>query len=312
MPELPEVTTTVKGLQKLKGLSFQDFWTDITFDLKKWNQDALRKKLFSQSIKDPLFIKEFKKRIIGSKVVKVERKAKNILIYTDFGEIILIHLKMTGHLLYGQYFFKKGKWQPKENNDLLDPYNRFIHAVFSLSNGKKLAFCDSRKFGKITIFKTSEIEKTKHLKKLGPEPLDKKTTKKLFEERLNKKPKGDIKSVLMNQEIISGIGNIYSDEILWASGIHPRSIISKIPQVKKFEIFKNTKKILEKSISLGGDSMSDYRNIDGKKGNFQKYHTAYKKTGTKCSKRDCCGIIKKEIIKGRSSHFCEKHQVLFK
>ena len=312
MPELPEVTTTAVGLDKVsKGLCFESFWTDLTFDKKIWNKDNLRRKLFSETIKDPYFINIFKNKILGKKIVKVERRAKNILIYLNSKEIILIHMKMTGHLLYGKYSFVKGKWIPPSDTPLEDPYNRFIHAVFGLSNKKSIVFCDSRKFGKITIFPYSSIKDTKHLRKIGPEPLDPKTTFKIFNDNLNKKSKQNIKSALLDQEIIAGIGNIYSDEILWMSSVHPKSVVEKITKEKRLEIFKNTKKILLKSIKLGGDSMSDYRNINGEKGNYQKYHQAYKKTGSPCQKRNCCGIIKREIIKGRSSHFCEQHQIIF-
>ncbi|NCA93887.1 MAG: hypothetical protein EOM84_01780, partial [Sphingobacteriia bacterium] len=230
---------------------------------------------------------------------------------------ILIHLKMTGHLLYGEYINKKISkktiWVPKNTESPLgDPYNRFIHFVFCLSNEKHLAFCDSRKFGKITFFKTREIGKTIHLKNVGPEPLEDKMNAKIFKDRLDLKPKGKIKTVLMDQTIIVGIGNIYSDEMLWLSGIHPESIVSKIPKKENGLLYKNMRIVLEKGIDLGGDSMSDYRNIDGLRGSFQHHHNVYRLNKTPCKKKGCDGDIIRKVVNGRSAHFCNKHQKLFK
>ncbi len=110
--------------------------------------------------------------------------------------------------------------------------------------------------------------------------------------------------------MIAGVGNIYSDEVLWASSVHPEQRVSKLSEKQKKEIFKNLKVILLKSIKLGGDSMSDYRNPYGEKGRFQDFHKVYRKTGQKCGKRGCSGIIKRIIVGGRSAHFCPLHQVL--
>ena len=313
MPELPEVTTTVNGLQKvLPGLVFVDAWTDLA----KKNQTI---KQFKNTIKDEKFFKEFKKKIIGQKILKVERRAKNILINISGGYTILIHLKMTGHLLFGEYtkqIIKKEKliinnWIPKHKGPLNDSYNRFIHAVFTLSNGKHLAFCDSRKFGKITIIPTDDLENSLHLKDIGPEPLEKSFTFSKFKSRLLLRPNWKVKTVLMNQSIIAGIGNIYSDEMLWLADIHPESIAKNISNSQLLKLYSAMKEVLKKGINFGGDSMSDYRNINGERGNFQNHHNVYQKKGTKCVKKGCNGVILRKIINGRSAHFCDKHQRLF-
>ncbi|MEA3399395.1 MAG: bifunctional DNA-formamidopyrimidine glycosylase/DNA-(apurinic or apyrimidinic site) lyase [Patescibacteria group bacterium] len=298
MPELPEVTTTVKGLKKLTGETISGVWTD----LNKKNQ---KHKAFINTIKDDKFYQKFKKEIAGQKIIKVKRKAKNILIELSNGKIILIHLKMTGHLLYGKYIFKNNQWKPHKNEkeELHDPFNRFIHTVFSLKNGKHLVFCDARKFGKVTL-----IQNEKELD-LGPEPLEKSFTFEKFKKQLNKK--GKIKTVLMNQKVIAGIGNIYSDEILWKAGVHPESISKKIKNKELKKMFIEMKEILKKGIELQGDSTSDYRNIDGEKGNFQKHHHAYRKTKDTCDKRGCSGIIKRKEVGNRNAHFCNKHQKLY-
>ena len=114
----------------------------------------------------------------------------------------------------------------------------------------------------------------------------------------------------MDQSAIAGIGNIYSDEILWIAGVHPLSVIEKIPAEKMKAIFKAIKPLLIKGIDFGGDSMSDYRNIHGLPGNFQKKHQAYRRTEKPCSKKDG-GTIQKIKAAGRSAHFCSKHQKLY-
>lgn len=308
MPELPEVTTTVNGLQKvLPKLKIISVWTDLA------KKETIKQ--FKETIKNESFFKSFKEKTIEEKIINVERRAKNILINISGGNTILIHLKMTGHLLYGKYIYnkKENKWIPdkKERPSLFDPYNRFIHVVFTLSNGKHLAFCDSRKFGKVTIVKTSEKESTIHLKNIGPEPLLESFTFPLFKSRLFLKPNWKIKTILMDQSIIAGIGNIYSDEMLWLSSIHPESNPKKIPNKDLLKLYKNMSEILKKGINFGGDSMSDYRNIDGLRGKFQNHHNVYQRKGEKCMKKGCNGVIMRKVINGRSAHFCNTHQKLF-
>lgn len=308
MPELPEVTTTVKGLQKvLPGLVIVDVWTDLS------KKNPIKQ--FKDTIKSEIFFKSFKNKILGEKVLSVERRAKNILINISSGYTILIHLKMTGHLIFGKYVFnkKENKWHPDKNerSALFDPYNRFIHVVFTFSNGKHLVFCDSRKFGKVTILPTDNKENASHLKNIGPEPLDKSFVLSHFKNRLILKPSWKIKTVLMDQSIIAGIGNIYSDEMLWLASIHPESTPKNIPEKILLKLYESMKEVLTKGINFGGDSMSDYRNIDGLRGNFQNHHNVYKKKDSKCGKSGCKGVIMRKVINGRSAHFCNTHQKLF-
>jgi formamidopyrimidine-DNA glycosylase len=309
MPELPEVTTTVNGLQRvLPKLAIIDVWTDLA----KKNQPI---KQYKDTVKNKSFFIIFKKKVVGEKIINVERRAKNILINISGGHTILIHLKMTGHLLYGKYIFNKknNSWtpDPKEKASLSDPFNRFVHVVFSLSNGKHLAFCDSRKFGKVTIIPTNKLDDTLHLNNIGPEPLEKSFTFPKFKERLLLKPNWKIKTVLMDQTVIAGIGNIYSDEMLWLADIHPESNPKKIPEAQLAKLYKGMLEVLKKGINFGGDSMSDYRNIHGEKGNFQHHHNVYQKKGTMCVKKGCRGVIIRKVINGRSAHFCNIHQKLF-
>jgi formamidopyrimidine-DNA glycosylase len=109
---------------------------------------------------------------------------------------------------------------------------------------------------------------------------------------------------------VAGIGNIYSDEILWASNIHPLTIVSRIPESKIKTLWKNTKILLTKGIDFGGDSMSDYRNIDGLRGQFQYHHKAYRQKNKPCPKKGCKGSIERIVVGGRSTHYCPIHQIL--
>ena len=309
MPELPEVQTTVNGLKKtIIGLTVSATWTDLA-------RSKVSRPDYHDTIKYLPFFKKFEKAVSNKKVVSVERRAKNILIHIEGSHTILIHLKMTGHLLFGEYEYKKeNSWHvsPKEKNEALrDPYNRFIHFVFTFSNGKHLAFCDSRKFGKITLFDTKDTHTNKHTKGLGPEIFDTTFSLKKFTEQILKKPSGKIKTVLMDQTIISGVGNIYSDEALWLAGIHPNSIVSKLPEKDLKNLFQAVKTVLSKGIDFGGDSTSDYRRIDGTSGKFQGNHNAYRLTDKKCGKANCKGVIMRAVIGGRSAHFCNIHQKLF-
>ena len=301
MPELPEVETTTKGLRgAVLGLTIKNVWTDLS------TKDKRQK----EAVANPPFFKYFKKEVSGKKIISVERRAKNILINLSGDKTILVHLKMTGHLLYGKYKFIKNinKWIPNEAGPLKDPFNKYVHFIFTFSNKKNLAFSDARKFGKITLLDTKTMHESKHLAGIGPEPLEKSFTLKKMTERLNNKPNQKIKTLLMDQQIIAGIGNIYSDEVLWRAGVHPERMVKDINKKELTLMFKAIKETLAKGIDFGGDSMSDYRNIHGLPGKFQLHHQAYQKTGEKCSKINCKGIIKRKVVAGRSAHFCSVHQ----
>lgn len=300
MPELPEVHTTAEGIKRVaKGLTIVNVWTDY----------GGRAHIDKKHIKDKTFFKKFKKIVTGKKIAGAGRRGKNVLIYLEGGITILIHMKMTGHVLYGSYKQEGALWRANQPGALRDPFNGFIHLVFTLSNGKYLVLSDVRKFAKVTFFDNKNKNATE-LELLGPEPLERTFTQQTLAQRLKTKPRGKIKTTLMDQSVIAGIGNIYSDEILFASGIHPESITSKLRPDDLKKIMSEIKKILSKSISLGGDSLSDYRNIDGKRGGFQRHHRAYRQTGKPCPKRGCGGVILRKIIGGRSAHFCPVHQKL--
>lgn len=296
MPELPEVETTSQMLNKLaKGQRIVDVWTD-------YNSPYY---IGKDNVKNPVYFKKFRKEVSGKKILKVFRRAKNVLIDIEGKNTILVHMKMTGHLLYGKYKFEKKKWVPVDpKSAFADPFSRFVHLVFVLDNGMHIAFSDMRKFATVTLVDDLDT----HFKKIGPEPLEDGFTVEVLKERLNRQPNGVVKTVLMNHEVVAGIGNIYSDEILWTAGIHPERQVSKISEKEFIDIHKWIKTILRKGIDFGGDSMSDYRNPMGEKGSFQHEHNAYRKTGKPCGKKGCKGFIRRKVVGQRSAHFCDVHQ----
>ncbi len=202
-----------------------------------------------------------------------------------------------------------GAWEPVvKDGPLRDPYNRHIHLVFTLSDGNHLAFADLRKFAKVIVFDTENEKIIEDLMHIGPDPLSPDFSYKLFKEQLYKRPTWQIKTALMEQSLIAGIGNIYSDEILWEAGVHPTSLVGKIPEPEFKKMFKATVPLLKRGIDFGGDSDSDYRNIYGERGAFQNKHNAYRRTNEKCPKRGCDGTIKRLVVGARSAHFCDTHQ----
>lgn len=290
MPELPEVETIVRDLDReVRNRIFLDIWTDAKNLIKR---DAF-----------PIF----KKKIVGKKILRVRRRAKNILIDLSDDYILLIHQKITGHLLLGKWKLEKGKWTAEEEGPLsCDPMNRFLHVIFFLDDKRQLALSDARKFAKVELWKREELEKSKDFSALGPEPLAKDFTFEKFKELFIKK-RGRIKQVLMDQNFISGIGNIYASEILFDAKIHPEEDVSKLESNDLKRIYNAMVKILEKSIELRGDSFSDFRTLYGEKGKSQEVVKVYQKEGEKCPR--CGGTIKRIKQGGRSSYFCPKCQI---
>lgn len=285
MPELPEVETIVRDLnKKILNRVFIDVWTD-----------------WKKMIKKPKAFGNFKKEIKRRKIKKIKRRGKNILFELSGGKTILIHQKLTGHLLLGNWKKKDNVWKPVSPGPLQDPMNRFLHLIFWLDNGKQLALSDLRKFAKVELWDSQELAESKEFKSLGPEPLEKSFDFRKFKATLKGK-KGKIKQVLMDQAVISGIGNIYSDEILLEARIHPFREVSKLTQGELKRIYRSTKKILQEAVKLRGESISDFRDLQGEKGYFDKMRKVYRREGEKC--RYCTTKIKRVKLGGRSAHFC--------
>ena len=288
MPELPEVETTVRGLnQKVLNRAFLDLWTDA-------------EKIF----KKPKRFDDFKKEIKGKKIIRVWRRAKNVIFELSDGYSLLIHQKMTGHLLIGKWKLEDNIWKPVGSGPLNDPYNRFIHIIFFLDDGLMMSLSDLRKFAKVELWKTNDL--LKELVNLGPEPLEKSFTFNKFKDVLKNK-KGKIKTILMKPEIIAGIGNIYSDEALWWAKINPLKDVSKLNNIELKNLYASIIKVLKSGVKLEGESFSDYRKPDGTKGDFDDERKAYKRAGERCL-RCKKTFIKRIKIGGRSASFCPNCQ----
>jgi formamidopyrimidine-DNA glycosylase len=271
MPELPEVETIVQSLSsKIKGLEISS--------IRIIYPPVLRNKELS-------FIHDLK----GRKVVGVRRRGKMLLIDFESNLSLLIHLKMTGQLLF----------YPRE--EPLDKHNHFILSFKDEKN--ELRFRDVRKFGFISCIRNLDISCVDELKNLGPEPLgiDFSLFKKLFQGR-----KARLKSLLLNQNFIAGIGNIYADEILFQAKLHPLTAASHLGYDDLKRLLKAMRGVLRKAIIHKGSSIRSFTNDEGKRGKFQDYHQVYGREALSCF---ICGEkIKRLRLGGRSSFFCPRCQ----
>lgn len=290
MPELPEVETIVRDLNRtVIGRKILNAWTDWPRTIKTHT------------------LKKFIHDIASREILKAHRRAKYIMIDLSGDKTLIIHQKISGHLLYGKWEIKGKSIKPAIDGPIKnDPFNRRIRFILYLDNGYQLGLSDLRRFGRVFLGDTDKIENINEIGKLGPEPLDPSFRFQDFKKLMAKK-RGVIKKVLMNPFVIAGIGNIYSDEILWYSGTHPLRRVEGLGDRDLKAIYKYIKFVLKKAITARGDSQQDYRTLDGKFGNYQNMQKAYQLTGEKCQKRDG-GIIKRIKVNARSAHFCPVHQ----
>lgn len=288
MPELPEVQTVVSDLnKKIRGDVITDFWSDFAKAIKGKSLNA------------------FKKEIIGHKILGARRIGKNIFIDLSGKKTIYIHLKMTGHLLVRQQA-TSNKRQRKSKDYFSDKVNQYIHHIFYLGKEKTLEFSDLRKFAKIVAGDRKEIDELKEIKALGIDAMSEGFTFKKFEEILEQKSKMPIGILLMEQHLISGIGNIYRSEILFEAGVLPERKTEELNSVERKNIFKQIGKVLEKAIRYRGTSDSDYRDTDGAPGGFQNIMKVYNHEKEKC--RKCDTIIVRKKIGQRSVFICPSCQ----
>lgn len=300
MPELPEVQTVVDDLnRKVAGRRIVGLW----FDWPKALKDPLdqRKDAIAHA-----HVKVVRKAIIGKKILKAQRRAKNILIYLSDNYMMLVHQKMTGHLLVGKWRIKAKKPQAIEPKEMVDdPYNGYIHLIFYLDDGRMLALSDLRKFAKVLLGTQEQIENLKELKELGPEPLDTKFTFGNFKTIIRNEHR-KVKQVLMDPTVISGIGNIYSDEIAWRAQVHPFRAANTMTDLELKKMYAAMKRILKKAIRLRGTSFGDFRDTAGKPGLYGDIRKVYGKEGKPCPR--CATKIIRKKIGGRSAHFCPRCQ----
>ncbi len=297
MPELPEVQTVVNDLnKKVIGRRILSVWFDWPKAIKKPSPKDLRNK------------------IRGLRITEVKRRGKNILVYLTETKnqklktknyILLIHQKMTGHLLYGKWQIVNHKVIPVSKGSLREKVNDYIHLIFYLDNGMQLALSDLRKFAKVVFGTREEIENLPELQKMGPEPLDKSFKVDKFVS-LIRVQKRKIKQVLMDPYVIAGIGNIYSDDILWQSKIHPLTPTNQLKTYQLKNLYRAMRQILKKALKLRGTSISDFRDTAGKIGFYGDKRLVYQREDEPC--RRCGTEIKRIKIGGRSAHFCPKCQ----
>ena len=288
MPELPEVEVVKRSLiNKTQNLIVKAV---------KINDGRLRYKIERKKIE----------QIIGLKFKKISRRSKYLLFFFNKKIVMLVHLGMTG-----KFFFvnrKKKKYKTSFYYDLNDEKDeRHDRIIFDLSNNQKLIYNDIRKFGFIKFIQRVNLDQNVHLKNLGPEPLSAKFNDKYFKKYVIGKEK-NIKNLLMDQKFISGLGNIYVNEILFLSGVKPNKKIVKLSENEIKKIIKLTKRVITKAITLGGSSIRNFSSSSGKKGSFQQHFNVYGKKGKKCIKKNCKGTIIKIVISNRSTFYCAKCQ----
>ena len=288
MPELPEVEVVKKSLIKKAQNSI--------IKAVKINDGKLRYKIEKKEIK----------KIIGLRLKKIKRRSKYLIFFFNKDIIMLVHLGMTGKFIYINK--KNVKYKTSFYYDINEIKNKkHDRVIFVLSNNQKLIYNDVRKFGFIKLFNKFNFKQSFHLKNLGPEPLESKFNSLYFKKYIRGR-KSIIKNLLMDQKFVSGLGNIYVNEILFFSNIKPTKHIKNLTDADIKKIIKFTKKVLFQAIALGGSSIKDFSSSSGKKGSFQQHFKVYGRSGEKCLNKKCKSTILKIALSNRASFFCSKCQ----
>ncbi len=288
MPELPEVETVRSGLAKLiigKTIKTEQHDTDKGF---------------------PNHTKDVSLFLTGATIVDVRRRAKVLMIDLSTGYSLLVHLKMTGQLVYvGSTRFGAGHPNDSLVNELPDKSTR---VTLTFTDETKLFFNDQRKFGWMRLIPTAEIPNTPFMLKVGPEPLANDFTAKDFIQRLARRPKTNIKAVLLDQSVIAGIGNIYADESLWGAKIHPTRLASSLSEAEMTSLYHEMREVMNLAVEKGGSSNSTYINAEGKKGSYMDFARVFRREGLPCPR--CGTTIEKTRVAGRGTHTCPFCQVI--
>ncbi|MBD3403918.1 bifunctional DNA-formamidopyrimidine glycosylase/DNA-(apurinic or apyrimidinic site) lyase [candidate division GN15 bacterium] len=280
MPELPEVETVVRGLRE-------------TVLGETIARVTLQAPPTSTVVSPSLARGSFARALAGRTIHDVTRRGKNILISLSGDITLWVHLKMTGH------FYYKDKTAPVEKHDLV------IFDFQSTLNGNPLhlRFNDYRRFGRLRVFPDSELWQQDGLKNLGPEPLEMTAEQFVL---LCRRSARMIKPALLDQTFVAGLGNIYADESLYYSRIHPKRLTDSISKKKLIELHGHIQALLRRSIELMGTSVDTYSGVNGQTGNFQSYLKAYNREGQPCER--CGRILVREKIGSRSAHYCRACQ----
>lgn len=282
MPELPEVETVRRGLSELiigKVISGE------VHDTEKGFPNA------------PADVKRF---LIGASIIDVRRRAKVLMIDLSTDYSLLIHLKMTGQLVFvGETRFGAGHPNDSLINELPDKSTR---VTLSFEDGSKLFFNDQRKFGWMRLIPTIEIPNISFMQKVGPEPLSADFTANDFIQRLARRPKTNIKAALLDQSVVAGIGNIYADESLWGAKVHPKRLVSSLTQAEMELLYQEMREVMNLAVEKGGSSNHTYVNAEGKKGSYMDFARVFRREGLTCPR--CGTTIEKLRVAGRGTHIC--------
>ena len=288
MPELPEIEIVKRSLfKKINGAKIVNV---------KINNKNLRYKITHA----------LPKKLINEKILKISRRSK-YLIFHFKNKLLLAHLGMSGKFLIIRSKDKKMfKTSFYYDLDILAKHN---HIHFILNNGLELIYNDVRRFGFFKLFENIKLKEIIYLKKLGPEPFSVLFCIK-YVQKFIKNRKKNIKNLLMDQTFVSGLGNIYVNEALFLSKIHPLRQCSNLERKSIKNLIYNIRKVLKIAINQGGSSIRDFKNVYGKSGNFQQFFNVYGQENKNCSRLSCKGKIKKISISNRSSFYCNVCQNL--
>lgn len=318
MPELPEVENLRIGLEReIKNQKV----LSVEVRLPKLVSGTGNKRKSSGAK-----VAEFIKGITGKKISGIDRRAKNLIFKLSDGSAILVHLKMSGQFVYKPK--KKGGaveggHSPElpnkpgsrtsggaahkitsEKPEVSLP-GKHTHIIFKLDKGI-LFYNDTRTFGYLIYYKNLvDLNRSETLKNIGPEPLSADFTLKYFESALKTKKK-NLKSALLGQEIVAGLGNIYVDEVCFLAGVRPSRITSTLSSLEAKKLYYAIKKILQRAIKLGGSSVATYMLLDESRGNFAREHKVYGKGGDPCAK--CKKPLMSATLAGRTTVFCKNCQ----
>ena len=282
MPELPEVETVCSGLRPaMEGNII--------------NKLELRR----NDLRWP-FPKDIADRTNGKRVIGVRRRAKYILIDLSSDQTIIIHLGMSGRILIDTT--NKGIFNYNSNI-----FEKHDHVIFYMLNGTLITFNDARRFGAMDMAPTKALDQHWLLKRLGPEPLGNGLNAEYLSNRFKNK-NTSIKTTLLDQLVVAGLGNIYVCEILFRSGVSPQKNTNKLEMKEIERLVKFTRSVLIEAIEAGGSSLKDHRQTTGELGYFQHSFSVYGREGEKCVNDNCQTIIKRVIQSGRSTFYCSKCQ----
>jgi len=293
MPELPEVETVKRGLKKLI----------IGRYIKSVSSDN------PKSFPNPK--SDVNRFMAKARVLSVNRRAKVLLIELSTGYSLMVHLKMTGQLVFIEAALAdSNRWGAGHPNSSFvgELPDKSTRVIVSFADGSVLYFNDQRKFGWMKLMPTGLILEDPFMKKVGPEPLAASFTNSVFIARLRKRPRTSIKAAILDQSVLAGVGNIYADESLWGARIHPASIVNTLGDKQLACLRKEVVYVLNLSIAKGGSTNRNYVDAQGKKGSYSNFAKVYRRDGQPCSR--CGTIITKSRVAGRGTHSCNYCQAL--